>query len=461
MSFEIQRGTFSRRLPQFVAAGSAALGALALGTVAGWTSTSLPDMKLEPEFIHVSNESFSWVGSIAPIGACVSGPLSGFLLGVIGRKGTMLLISPLFVLGWLLIGFATSIDMVYAGRFLTGVGGGTFSLVVPCYVSECSESCIRGTLGSALQLMINFGVLIAFTVGYFVNWSTLAFVSSSIPVIVCGLMLLMPESPRYLLMKKNKVAASKALQWLRGATSHEEVMEELNLVQAAIEDDNGVTFRDYLSPCILKPVTISLALMLYQQWNGNNAVIFYTVQIFQAAGSSLNPNIATIIVGAIQVIASIVAAALMDKAGRRILLLVSGVSMTIALAVMGGFFQMKEDLMDIDDLGWLPLLCLVVFIVGFSLGFGPIAWLLAGEILPSKVRGIASALATSFNWFNAFVVTKAFDNIQLSIGIQWCFWIFAIITVFANAYVYVCVPETRGKTLEEIQMLFVPRKTYS
>lgn len=155
--------------------------------------------------------------------------------------------------------------------------------------------------------------------------------------------------------------------------------------------------------------------MLYQQWNGNNAVIFYTVQIFQAAGSSLNPNIATIIVGgiqsifskvfkisivlviyftakrvkheenvspyytAIQVIASIVAAALMDKAGRRILLLVSGVSMTIALAVMGGFFQMKEDLMDIDDLGWLPLLCLVVFIVGFSLGFGPIAWLLAGK----------------------------------------------------------------------------------
>jgi len=145
-----------------------------------------------------------------------------------------------------------------------------------------------------------------------------------------------------------------------------------------------------------------------------NAIIFYTVDIFNAAGTGLDPNLCTIIVGAVQVCASIASAILMDKAGRRILLLVSGVAMTLSLAVLGGYFYMKANQPDVaSTIGWLPLTCLILFIVAFSIGFGPIAWMMVGEILPPGVKGAASAMSTSFNWLNTFAVTNAFDNIKV------------------------------------------------
>ncbi|ODN03069.1 Facilitated trehalose transporter Tret1-2 [Orchesella cincta] len=445
----------SKKLPQFLAAGVATLGALGLGTVLGYTSPALPDIKNSTMFSHLEESDHSWIGSIAPIGACVSGPVAGFLVDTFGRKKCMLFVAPLFILGWLLIAFAEYVEMIFAGRFITGFCGGTFSLAAPVYISETAESSIRGTLGSSLQLMINCGVLTTYVIGYFLEWNWLALVCASIPAGFFVAMIFMPESPRYLMSKKDKVGASNALKWLRGASQHQQVKDELNALQASIEECEVPKFRAMFTGSILKPLGISLALMFFQQWNGNNAIVFYTVDIFNDAGSTLDPKIATIIVGAVQVVASIVAAILMDKAGRRVLLLLSGALMTAALSVLGGFFYMKEEDPSVKDyLGWLPLLCLMVFIVAFSLGFGPIAWLLAGEILPPNVKGRASALATSFNWLNTFVVTKVFDNIKIGLGIEWCFWIFGIAAFLGDIFVILFVPETKGKSLDEIQMHF-------
>ncbi|CAG7831041.1 unnamed protein product [Allacma fusca] len=451
---EINEKFVSKTGTQFLAAAVATLGAFGLGTVAGWTSPALPSLQNGTTLGEVDPAIQSWIGSIAPIGACISGPVAGFLVDRIGRKGCMLSMALPFILGWLLIGFAQSVDMILAGRFITGLCGGSFSLAAPVYISEIAQDSIRGTLGSALQLMINVGVLFTYVVGKYVEWNELAFICASIPAVFLILMIFMPESPRLLVSQGKTYKATKSLRWLRGATITEQVTEELENVKKSVEENTPGSFFMLFRKSIIIPLSISLALMFFQQWNGNNAVIFYTVDIFIDAGSDLDPNISAIIIGAVQVVASIISSILMDKAGRRILLMISGVAMTISLIILGIFFLKKSDPDLGESIGWLPLACLISFIVAFSIGFGPIAWLMQGEILPPNVKGMASALATAFNWLNTFVVTKVFENIKSSIGTEWCFWVFGIAAGLGTIFVYFVVPETKGKSLDEIQEHF-------
>lgn len=198
---------------------------------------------------------------------------------------------------------------------------------------------------------------------------------------------------------------------------------------------------------------ICLCLMLFQQVSGINAIIFYANSIFVSAGIEGNSELCTIVIGVVQVLMTFASTLLIEKAGRRILLLQSSVIMGICLAVVGIFFHLKNGGTDVSNLGWLPLVSLVLYIVSFSMGFGPIPWMMMGELFASDVKGLASSIAVMVNWTLVFIVTKCFGLMNESLGGDVTFWIFAECMVVATMFVAIVVPETKGKSTAEIQSI--------
>jgi len=226
--------------------------------------------------------------------------------------------------------------------------------------------------------------------------------------------------------------------------------------QADIDEslNNRASFKDLLTPASIKALIIALGLMLFQQLSGINAVIFYTAKIFQAAGSSLDSNVCAIIVGVVQVVTTYVATLLVDRAGRRILLLISSVVMCLCLVILGVYFNWKEqDEASVANIGWLPLISVNLFIVMFSCGFGPLPWMMMSELFPTNIKGLASGLAVTLNWTLAFVVTRTFASLIEQLQSSGTFWLFGGITGAGIIFVYFLVPETKGKTFVEIQKM--------
>lgn len=387
-----------------------------------------------------------------PLAALVGGVAGGPLIDYLGRRWTIMAMAVPFFLGWILIGAATNVLMVFAGRVLCGVCVGIVSLGFPVYLGETLQPEVRGALGLLPTAFGNTGILLAFFVGSYLDWSKLAFFGAAIPVPYFLLMLLTPETPRWLVSKGRPDDARKALQWLRGKKANvEKELKDLTRTQDDADKRGGNAFRQLFSRKYSSAVLISLGLMLFQQLSGINAVIFYAASIFKMAGSSVDENLCSIIIGIVNFISTFIATVIIDRLGRKVLLYISSTAMICTLVTLGAYFYMMDSGADISSYGWLPLACLVIYVLGFSIGFGPIPWLMLGEILPSKIRGTAAALGTGFNWSCTFIVTKTFHNIIDTINMSGTMWLFAVICIIGLFFVIFCVPETQGKSLEDIE----------
>ncbi|EDV36754.1 uncharacterized protein Dana_GF13115, isoform A [Drosophila ananassae] len=439
---------------QLMAALTVSLCSMVLGFTAGYTSPALitmTDQSVTP--FEVSPQAASWVGGIMPLAGLAGGICGGPFIMFLGRKTTIQVIGVPFMTAGILIGCAMNVFMVLSGRFLAGFCVGVASLALPVYLGESLHPEVRGTLGLLPTGLGNIGILVCYVAGAFMRWDHLAFFGAALLIPYFILMFFMPESPRWYVGRGREDNARKSLIWLRGKDA--DVEPELKiLVQTQAEADSQANQNyvvELMKPRNLKPLSISLGLMFFQQFSGINAVIFYTVSIFKDAGSTIDSYVCTIIVGVVNFMATFVATALIDKVGRKILLHFSNFAMILTLSILGAFFYCKDNGPDVSDLGWLPLTCFVVYVIGFSMGFGPIPWLMMGEILPAKVRGPAASVVTSFNWACTFIVTKTFQDMIDSLGTHGAFWLFAAVCVVGVFFVIFFVPETRGKTLEEIE----------
>ncbi|XP_044741584.1 facilitated trehalose transporter Tret1-like isoform X2 [Chrysoperla carnea] len=446
---------------QVLAALSVSIGSLTVGFVSAYTSTALTSIREdETAPFTVNEEQESWIGSLMPLSALVGGIVGGPLIEYIGRKRTILMSAIPFIISWLMIAFAVNVEMIYAARILSGFNVGIASLAFPVYLGETLQPEVRGMLGLLPTALGNIGILLCFVAGSLLKWSHLALFASFLPVPFLILMCVIPETPRWYFTKGRKDEAETALTWLRG--KNVDVSEELaEIEKSQIEAEKNQTsngISELFQHQYLKPLMISLGLMFFQQMSGINAVIFYTVQIFEDAGSTIDSNLCTIIVGLVNFGSVFVATMLIDRLGRKILLYISSISMCITLVTLCIFFYLKEIKYDLTAYGWIPLASFVVYIIAFSLGFGPIPWLMLGEILPANVRGPAASIATAFNWSCAFIVTKAFKDLTALIGIYSTFAIFAKVCFIAFFFTLFCVPETQGRTLEDIEKALTGHK---
>ncbi|KAF2900528.1 hypothetical protein ILUMI_05660 [Ignelater luminosus] len=460
---------------QYIATICVSLGAVCAGTALAWTSPVLPQLQ-EPSSalnetlnstlqvedtsanssstsaFYLTESQGSLVGSMLAIGALCSALPAGYVADKFGRKKANLFLTLPYMINWLLIVFATSPFMLYVARFFSGIATGAMCVTAPMYIGEIAEVSIRGTLGSFFQMCLCFGILLTYAVGAFMTWVGLSWILMIVPLLFAICLYFMPETPIYLVKTGQTTAAEDSLKFLRGKRYN--VEPELKTIQAGLakSEESQAGVKDLISSIGNRKALISaLGLMLFQQLSGINAVIFYTVPIFNSAGTGIPSDLAAIIVSVVQFIIAYVAAMIIDKANRRFYLMLSSSGMCVCLAALGLYFHLKINHITFTGIGMIPLISLVVFIIAFSLGFGPVPWMIMGELFAPEIKGVASGLAVTTNWILVFLVTFSFPIMNSSLGGHITFYLFAIIMVIGTFFVYTYIPETRGKSLQEIQ----------
>lgn len=427
----------------------------------GWSSPVIYKITRENSTHYnfpVSEAQGDWISSLINLGAAAVCFPIGLIMDAIGRKKTMLFLVLPFTLGWLLIAFAENVGMLMAGRFITGVAGGAFCVTAPAYTSEIAQDSIRGTLGTYFQLMITIGILFSYVVGSFAPVLVFNILCACIPIVFGVVFFFMPESPNFLVVKGRHDEARDSLIRLRGSVY--DVDTELSNLRykAELRQSNHVSFvKSITKKTALKAILICYALMVFQQLSGINAVLFNTTAIFSSAGALIPSDIATIIIGVIQVIATFISSVVVDKLGRRILLLFSALLMCLCTTALGVFFFLQDEHGEgssvLDPISWLPILSLSLFIIAFSFGFGPIPWMMAGELCLIDIKSFVASTAGTLNWLLSFTVTSTFNALNYAIGSGQVFWIFAGIMLFAFLFIFFIVPETKGKSVDEIQVM--------
>jgi facilitated trehalose transporter len=339
-------------------------------------------------------------------------------------------------------------------------------------VSECSYAEIRGLLGSLPALFMAGGILLSYTMGAWLPWNQLAWASAVFPALLLFVMIPLPESPAWLLSKGHIADAEKSLKWLHHQhhqphAQNERIPVELqqtsvyaitsesaqNTVTSNEKLDSGFSSKELFRRPVLVPFALTFMLLIFQQVSGIDAIIFYTVSIFHSAGSQIDDHLATILVGLVQLIATFVSLFIVDRAGRRPLLIASGALMCVALTALGTHFHLQEHGMN-QGLGLLPLVSLMVFMIGFSIGYCSIPFLLMGELIPQRQRSFLSSIAGSLNLGIMFIVIKTYHDLKNSMGEDGTFWLYSAVCFCSCLFVYFLVPETKGKSLTEIEEFF-------
>ncbi|RZC20755.1 Sugar transporter ERD6-like 7 isoform B [Glycine soja] len=404
----------------------AVCGSYEFGACAGYSSPTQDAIRKD---LSLSLAEYSLFGSILTFGAMVGAITSGPLADFIGRKGAMRVSSAFCVAGWLVIYFSEGPVPLDIGRLATGYGMGVFSYVVPVFVAEIAPKELRGALTTLNQFMIVTAVSVSFIIGNVLSWRALAIIGL-VPtaVLLLGLFFI-PESPRWLAKRGHKKDFVAALQILRGKDA--DISEEAEEIQ------------------------IGIGLMVCQQFGGINGICFYASSIFEQAGFS--PTIGTITYACLQIVITGLGAAFIDKAGRKPLLLaspkhktLSGSGLVAGCIFAAVAFYLKVHEVGVEAVPALAVTGILVYIGSFSIGMGAIPWVVMSEIFPVNVKGLAGSVATLTNWFGAWLCSYTF-NFLMSWSSYGTFILYAAINALAILFIIVAVPETKGKSLEQLQ----------
>ncbi|KAK8739994.1 hypothetical protein OTU49_003307 [Cherax quadricarinatus] len=445
---------------QYLATISVTLGGLLMGTGIGYSSPAGPLLmsnSTEGGSLQLSEDQYNWFSSLMNLGALVGGVLGGFSINRLGRRFTMLVSGPIYLTGWALIGFGQNFATLVAGRMVVGACICATCVVVPTYVGEIASPDIRGILGTSYQFMITLGMLYVYTMGVFVtNWRWLAALSA-VPAVPYFLsVIFIHESHTFLLAKGKLEQATASLQHFRG--KHYDVQKEINMIQQSLEDakNNKPSLKEFLRPHNLKPFVLCLIIFVSIQMSGLGPVLFNMSFIFKASGADLDDNVSTAIVGVVQILATALSCVLVDKAGRKLLLIVSAAAVSLSLLALAEYFYMEERNSEwtAKTLGWLPLTSLVIFIAAFSIGLGPVPWVLMGEMFSPRVKSITTGIINMAGWFASFVMTLTFLPLRDVLHDDGVYLLFACVAFCILLVLFLALPETKGMTLQEITAYF-------
>lgn len=395
-----------------------------------------------------------WIASCALIGCVIGAMFAGTLSDKVGRKKMLVLSGILFAVSSAGIAIPLSLSWFVFFRLIGGVGIGIASMLAPMYIAEIAPAEIRGRLVSVNQLGIVTGILLI----YFVNasiagWHDEAwnistgwrwmFGSGILPSIIFLIMLFfVPESPRWLASKERWNEAEDILAKVNGK---QKAQQELSEIKETLNIEEG-TFSEIFKPGVRKALLIGVVLCIFSQVTGINAIMYYAPEIFKSTGDATSSALMqTVLVGVINVLFTLVAIKYVDNWGRRALLLVGTAGMALCLAIVGAAFHFDM------AKGYLVLVAILAYIAFFAISLGPLAFVVIAEIFSNRNRGKAMSVAIFFLWISVFVVSQTFPMLLSSIGSAYTFWIFMLMSVLAYIFVQKMVPETKGKSLEEIE----------
>ncbi|BFG15219.1 hypothetical protein CerSpe_014930 [Prunus speciosa] len=436
--------------------GVAVCGSFQFGICVGY---SAPTQSAIRKDLNLSLAEYSMFGSILSIGAVLGAITSGKIADFLGRKGAMRVSSVICIVAWLAIYFSQGALSLDTGRFLTGYGIAAFSYVVPVFIAEIAPKNLRGGLATLNQLFIVTGGSFAFIVGTIINWRALALVAT----VPCLILLLgvcfVPESPRWLAKVGRDKEFEVALQKLRG--NNADISDEMTEIQEYIATLNSLpkaSILDLFQSRNILAVIIGVGLMVVQQFAGINGVQFYASETFESAGVS--SKIGTIAYACLQVAITLVGALLMDKTGRRVLVMVSAAGMFVGCMLAGTSFSLKGQGLLLD---WVPIIAVsgvLIYVAFFSIGMGAGPWVIMSEIFPIDIKGVGGSLVVLVNWSGAWIVSYTY-NFLMRWSSPGTYFLYSAVCLLTILFVAKIVPETRGKTLEEIQASLNPDRRQS
>ncbi|HUB15086.1 MAG TPA: sugar porter family MFS transporter [Acetobacteraceae bacterium] len=444
------RNTRGNPMSFYFIAAVAALGGLLFGYDTGVISGALIFIR---HVMLLSTTMQGVVVAIALAGATIGAAVVGYLSDRAGRRRVILGAGLLFIAGAGISAVAQGVAVLVVGRFLVGLAIGVASMLTPLYLAEIAPASDRGAIVSLNQLCITAGILVSYLVGYALagatgGWRWMLALGAVPGIILSVGMLVLPESPRWLAGHGRIFEAESVLQRLRGTA---DVSQELGTLRRDIARENRklTSAWELLSPRLRRPLIIGVGLAMFQQITGINTVIYFAPIIFQSAGlsSAATSILATAGVGAVNVIMTIVSIWLIDRLGRRQLLYWSLGGMTVTLFVLSYAFLGGTS----GELAWVAVLSVAAYVGFFAIGLGPVFWLLIAEIFPLALRGRAMSLATVANWGFNLIVSATFLNLVGAFGSTGAFLVYGVLSLAALAFVAVTVPETKGRTLEQIE----------
>jgi sugar porter (SP) family MFS transporter len=426
-----------------------ALGGLLFGYDTGVISGAL--LFLHVSFGTLSSFEKELVTSLLLVGAAVGAMGAGRLADRIGRRSVILITAAVFVIGVLGAALSPTFSFLVVTRFVIGLAVGSASMAVPLYISEVAPPRVRGALVSFNQLALTAGILMSFLVDYALSSSAdwrLMFGLATIPGVLLFVgMLTQAESPVWLVTHGRIADARKVLVRVRSADH--DIDGEIDEIRSL--SDRSSSYRELLAPDVRKLVGVGVLLAVFQQVTGINTVIYYAPTLLHQAGfgnsASLLANVGN---GIVNVGMTIVAIRLIDRVGRRALLLGGTVGMAIALFVVALTFAVSGNTLG-HTASIVAVVSLVAYTGSFAIGLGPVFWLLISEIYPARIRGKSMSVATMANWGANFVVAVSFLTLLNTLSNAGTFFLMGSFSLVAVAYFWKKVPETRGMTLEEIE----------
>lgn len=405
---------------------------------------------------HLSADLTGWAASSLLVGCMVGAIVGGPAGDRFGRRPSLIFCAVLFTVSSIASALPATLGQFAWARFAGGMAIGAASMLSPLYIAEIAPEKIRGTLVALYQLAIVVGILMVFFVnlkiqrlgGGDATWNTETgwrwmFASLALPAVVFGgLMALVPESPRWLMKVGRRPAAQVVLERVGGPIN---AAREIAQIEEALQQEEG-RWRELFQPGYRRALLIGVLLGVFGQFSGINAIMYYAPEIFKAAGSATDAAFQeTVTVGVVNLIFTFVAIWLVDRAGRKPLLVVGTLVQVVSLTLVGVLAQQAH------PPGGLLLASILAFVAAFAVAMGPIPWIMNSEIFPTKLRGRAMALAIFALWFADFLVAQTFPMLMTGIGVGRTFWVYAACSLLSTVFVLALVPETKGRTLEEIE----------
>jgi len=403
--------------------------------------------------LDATQEGFA--GASAILGCIPGAMFAGFLSDRFGRRKVLFLCAILYAVSGLLSAIPQTFTQFLLARFVSGLGIGASSMVCPIYIAELAPADRRGRLGSLFQLGIVAGIFLTLFINAWiqgrgdegwnqaVGWRWMLGAEVAPAALLVALLFFVPESPRWLIQAGREAEARGILEGVAGPA---QAAEEIAAVKAVLGQEEG-RFSELFHARFRRPLVIAAVLMAVSQFCGINAIMYYSTKIFTTAGVGIKDAfMSSVIIGLVNVLFTFVAIAFVDRAGRRLLLLIGLAVQVVALAAVGWMFHAKA--------GGVPLLAAIIaFIAAFAMAMGPISWILCSEIFPTKVRGRAMSIATFTIWTSCYVVAQTFPMLNDSpvIGPAKTFWVYALVSLVGFLFVFSSVPETKGRSLEEIE----------
>lgn len=446
-----KQGRFTRYTS--ILAGLAAHSSqISLGLGQGFSAILVPQL-LESKL--VDQEQASWIAALGVISNPLGSLISGLCAEWFGRRSAIALATFPYAAGWLLIALSNrAVSMLYVGRFINGIGIGMGNGIY-LYVSETAAPNQRAWLGSCGPVLVSLGVLMIYTLGAFTSWQRAAAISIGPSILSLALLRIIPETPAWLIARGRNEEAKDSLLWLRGSgSSTDKEYEELCEENVKREKERESLLKALHMPSVWKPFLILLVFFAFQQTSGIYIILFYTVNILEDIGIELNEYSASVGIGVIRLFASIAGAGLANSFGRKTLAFFSGLGMAVSAVGVALAYRFK--------LPYVVSLACIGGHVGFSmLGFLTLPWVMTSELYPLRFRGSLGGITTSIVQILTFAIIKMYPSLHDMVGIESTIWIFAAASTLGALFALTILPETRGRSLDEIERTFSKKASES